>query len=87
MASPGLTRDDIALSILNGLISTLGRAEDASGGLEYLEGPPELTLSLHRRICVLAFQLADAFIRERDPDHSGCTAMEDPLLGPPGRNA
>jgi len=66
MASPGLNRDDIALSILNGLIGTIGKAEDSAGGLEYLEGPVEMTQSLHRRLCALSFQLADAFIRERD---------------------
>ena len=65
-ATPGLSREAIALSILNGILGTLGRADDPAGTLEFLEGPVELTESLFRRLCALAFQLADAFILERD---------------------
>jgi hypothetical protein len=66
MESPGLTREEIALSILNGMLATLGKAEDTTGVLEFLDGPVEMTQSLHRRLCALAFRLADNFILERD---------------------
>jgi hypothetical protein len=66
MESPGLTREQIALSILNGMLGTLGKADESAGILEFLDGPVGLTQSLHRRLCVLAFRLADSFIQERD---------------------
>jgi len=65
-AATGKDREEIALAILGGILATLGRADDSAGALEYLEGPPALTESLHRRLCCQAFQLADAFIRVRD---------------------
>jgi hypothetical protein len=68
MASPGLSRDEVALSILNGILGTLGRSDEPAGVLEFLEGPVEFTRSLHHRLCLLAFKLADTFIQERDKD-------------------
>ena len=65
MASSGLTREEIALSILNGILGTLGRADESAGILEFLEGPTELTQSIHVRLCTLAFKLADGFIEVR----------------------
>ncbi len=67
MEEKKLTREEIALQILNGVISSPWRAAQGSGGgalEEYCEGS-----KAHEKrdmACSLAFELADLFIKKRD---------------------
>lgn len=60
-----LTREEIALSILNGIICSLSR-ESTSGAIEYLQEENILSPHVRQRACLLAFQMADLFIKVRD---------------------
>ncbi|HWQ09336.1 MAG TPA: hypothetical protein VN436_09520, partial [Holophaga sp.] len=65
MAPRKLTREEIALSILNGVISSL--AQQCSGGaIDYLHEENILSPHIRQNACILAFQMADLFIAERD---------------------
>ena len=63
-----LTREEIALTILNGIVGSLKSDVGSSGALYVLsdyinERDKDKT---RREACVMAYQLADLFIQERD---------------------
>ena len=64
MTSRKLTREEIALSVLNGIISSL--VHQSGGAIDYLHEENLLSPQLRRQACILAFEIADLFIAERD---------------------
>ena len=58
-----LTREEIALSVLNGIMSSL---YPSGLGSEGIVGDGSHQARDRERICALAFQMADLFILERD---------------------
>jgi len=57
-----LTREEIALSLLNGM---LGSIHPSRGKLAWWEEPGALKEKAEQEACATAFELADLFIRER----------------------
>ena len=65
MAPRKLTREEIALSILNGIICSLSQ-QGSGGAIDYLHEENILSPHIRHKACILAFQMADLFIAERD---------------------
>ncbi len=58
-----LNREEIALSVLNGILSSL---YPTGLGAEGIVGDGSAQAKDRERICILAFQMADLFILERN---------------------
>jgi hypothetical protein len=65
MEEKKLTREEIALSILNGIIGSLFTQTGSSGALSLLK-ESEYGSNTSREAIAAAFQMADLFIQERD---------------------
>jgi hypothetical protein len=61
-----LTREEVALSILNGIISALSSQSGYPGAIDILKQPSIYETDIRKNACAIAFQMADLFIQERD---------------------
>jgi len=59
-----LTREEIALSILNGILCSMSNAGECDGAL-YLMANNNDAAEQRDKACRTAFQIADVFIQER----------------------
>ena len=60
-----LTREEIALSILNGIVGSLFTQQGSSGALSILK-PSGTSSDAQQEAMTMAFQMADLFIQERN---------------------
>ena len=65
MEEKTLTREEIALSILNGILGSMSNVEECDGAL-YLMANSNDAAEQRDKACKTAFQIADVFIRERN---------------------
>ena len=64
MADKKLTREEIALSILNGIIATLSPPDQLGSVFDLFSDV--LGEKTGQKLCAEAFKMADLFIKERD---------------------
>ena len=61
-----LTREEIALQVLSGMLGSMSNFDGREGALSQLRDKEYQAQEKRHDLCTLAFSLADLFIQERD---------------------